>query len=122
MFSEFMLMSVASVGAFAIGEFPEAVAVMLFYSVGETLQDMAVDRARDNIRSLMEFRPDKAFVVDGGTVVEKKPEDVRVGEVIEVSPGGRVPLDGTLMSADAAFDTAALTGESMPRTVTEAAR
>ena len=118
-FSEFMLMSVASVGAFAIGEFPEAVAVMLFYCVGETLQDMAVDRARDNIRSLMEFRPDKAFVVDGGTVVEKKPEDVRVGEVIEVSPGGRVPLDGTLMSADAAFDTAALTGESMPRTISE---
>lgn len=118
-FSEFMLMSVASVGAFAIGEFPEAVAVMLFYCVGETLQDMAVDRARDNIRSLMEFRPDKAFVVDGGTVVEKKPEDVRVGEVIEVSPGGRVPLDGTLVSADAAFDTAALTGESMPRTISE---
>ena len=116
-FSEFMLMSVASVGAFAIGEYPEAVAVMLFYCIGETLQDMAVDRARDNIKSLMEFRPDKAFVVTGGGVVERRPDKVRPGELIEVRPGQRVPLDGRLEGGAAAFDTAALTGESVPRTI-----
>ena len=116
-FSEFMLMSVASVGAFVIGEYPEAVAVMLFYCVGETLQDMAVDRARDNIRSLMEFRPDHATVITGGRAVVKAPADVAVGDVIEVKPGERVPLDGVLLTADAPFDTAALTGESVPRTV-----
>ena len=116
-FSEFMLMSVASVGAFVIGEYPEAVAVMLFYCIGETLQDMAVDRARDNIKSLMEFRPDHASVVVGGEVVVKDPADVGVGDVIEVKPGERVPLDGVLLSPDAAFNTAALTGESVPRTV-----
>ena len=116
-FSEFMLMSVASIGAFVIGEYPEAVAVMLFYCIGETLQDMAVDRARDNIRSLMEFRPDHASVVVGGTVVVKDPADVRPGDVVEVKPGERVPLDGELISGDAAFNTAALTGESVPRTI-----
>ena len=116
-FSEFMLMSVASIGAFAIGEYPEAVAVMLFYCIGETLQDMAVDRARDNIRSLMEFRPDHASVVTAGTVVTKSPEEVRPGDLIEVKPGERVPLDGELISGDAAFNTAALTGESVPRTI-----
>ena len=116
-FSEFMLMSVASVGAFVIGEYPEAVAVMLFYCIGETLQDMAVDRARDNIRSLMEFRPDHASVVVDGALVAKAPEDVAVGDVIEVKPGERVPLDGVLLTADAPFDTAALTGESVPRTI-----
>ena len=116
-FSEFMLMSVASIGAFAIGEYPEAVAVMLFYCIGETLQDMAVDRARDNIRSLMEFRPDHASVVTAGTVVTKSPEEVRPGDLIEVKPGERVPLDGELVSGDAAFNTAALTGESVPRTI-----
>ena len=116
-FSEFMLMSVASIGAFAIGEYPEAVAVMLFYCIGETLQDMAVDRARDNIRSLMEFRPDHASVVTAGTVVTKSPDDVRPGDLIEVKPGERVPLDGELVSGDAAFNTAALTGESVPRTI-----
>ena len=110
-------MSVASIGAFARGEFPEAVAVMLFYCIGETLQDMAVDRARDNIRSLMEFRPDHASVVTAGTVVTKSPDDVRPGDLIEVKPGERVPLDGELVSGDAAFNTAALTGESVPRTI-----
>ena len=116
-FSEFMLMSVASIGAFVIGEYPEAVAVMLFYCIGETLQDMAVDRARDNIRNLMEFRPDHASVVEGGSVVAKSPDDVRPGDVIEVKPGERVPLDGELISGDAAFNTSALTGESVPRTI-----
>lgn len=116
-FSEFTLMSVASIGAFFIGEYPEAVAVMLFYCIGETLQDMAVDKARDNIKSLIAFRPDKARVVNDGVEEERKPEEVSVGEVIEVRPGERVPLDGELISGDAAFNTAALTGESMPRTI-----
>lgn len=116
-FSEFMLMSVASIGAFFIGEYPEGVAVMLFYCIGETLQDMAVDRARDNIKSLMEFRPDHASVVIGGQVETKDPAEVCIGDVIEVRPGERVPLDGTLESGEAAFNTAALTGESMPRMI-----
>ncbi len=116
-FSEFMLMSVASIGAFAIGEYPEAVAVMLFYCIGETLQDMAVDKARDNIKSLVAFRPDKAMVVNGKTTVAKSPDEVNVGEVIEVKPGERVALDGKLISADASFNTAALTGESVPQMI-----
>lgn len=116
-FSEFMLMSVAAVGAFLIGEYPEAVAVMLFYCIGEALQDMAVDRARDNIKSLMEFRPDRASVVVSGKTEVKSPGDVRVGDIIEVRPGERVPLDGRLEGPSAAFDTAALTGESVPRTI-----
>lgn len=114
-FSEFMLMSVASVGAFVIGEYPEAVAVMLFYCIGEALQDMAVDRARDNIKSLIDLRPDKAVLVCGNTLKTVCPEEVRPGDVIEVKPGERVPLDGRLISRDAEFDTAALTGESVPR-------
>ncbi len=118
-FSEFMLMSVASVGAFLIGEYPEAVAVMLFYSIGEALQDMAVDRARDNIKSLMEFRPDKAAVVRGGKTEVVSPDEVKPGDVIEVKPGERVPLDGTLQSCSAEFNTAALTGESVPRRIEE---
>lgn len=116
-FSEFMLMSVASVGAFVIGEYPEAVAVMLFYCIGETLQDMAVDRARDNIKSLMEFRPDRASVVTGSSVVVKAPAEVNPGDIIEVKPGERVPLDGVLLGGAASFNTAALTGESVPRTI-----
>ena len=116
-FSEFMLMSVASIGAFAIGEYPEAVAVMLFYCIGEALQDMAVDRARDNIKAMMEFRPDHATVVTDSTTMTKDPADVRPGDIIEVRPGERVPLDGELTTADAAFNTAALTGESAPRTI-----
>lgn len=116
-FSEFMLMSVAAIGAFALGEYPEAVAVMLLYQIGETLQDMAVDRARDNIKSLMALRPDKAMVVSGDAVVEQRPEDVAVGATIEVRPGDRVPLDGVLLGHAADFDTSALTGESVPRSV-----
>lgn len=116
-FSEFMLMTIASIGAFIIGEYPEAVAVMLFYCVGETLQDMAVDKARDNIRSLMEFHPKMAVIIRGNHKVADKPENVIPGEIIEVKPGERVPLDGILTSGDAAFNTSALTGESMPRTI-----
>lgn len=116
-FSEFMLMTIACVGAFCIGEYPEAVAVMLLYCIGEMLQDKAVERARGNIASLIAFRPDHARVVEGTETSMKSPEIVAVGSVIEVYPGERVPLDGVLLTADAAFDTAALTGESVPRTI-----
>jgi Cd2+/Zn2+-exporting ATPase len=115
--NEYFLMAVASLGAFAIGEYPEAVAVMLFYSVGEFFQDRAVDRARRDIRSLVNLTPETCRVVGAGDVVEKRCEDVVPGEVVEIVAGGRVPLDGTLLDRDAAFDTAALTGESMPRDI-----
>ena len=116
-FNEFMLMALASIGAFIIGEYPEAVAVMLLYQVGEMLQHRAVERVRRNISSMVAFRPDHAAVVRNGEVVKCAPEDVAVGETIEVKPGERVPLDGELLSADAAFDTSALTGESLPRAI-----
>lgn len=115
-FSEFMLMSIACIGAFAIGEYPEGVAVMLLYCIGEALQDRAVDRARDNIQELIAFRPTVAKVVVQGKIIEKSPEEVQVGDILEVKAGDRVPLDGKLVSASAAFNTAALTGESLPRT------
>lgn len=118
-FSEFLLMSVASIGAFAIGEFPEAVAVMTLYCIGEALQDRAVSRARGNIKSLIAFRPDHAVVMRNGKIETIDPADVKVGDIVEVKPGERIPIDGTLMSNAAAFDTAALTGESMPRTIEE---
>lgn len=115
-FSEFMLMSIACIGAFAIGEYPEGVAVMLLYCIGEALQDRAVDRARDNIQELIAFRPTVAKVVVQGKIIEKSPDEVQVGDILEVKAGDRVPLDGKLVSASAAFNTAALTGESLPRT------
>lgn len=115
-FSEFMLMTIACIGAFAIGEYPEGVAVMLLYCIGEALQDRAVDRARDNIQELIAFRPTVAKVVVQGKIIEKSPDEVQVGDILEVKAGDRVPLDGKLVSASTAFNTAALTGESLPRT------
>ena len=114
-FSEFMLMTIACIGAFAIGEYPEAVAVMLLYCIGEALQDRAVDRARNNIEELLAFKPTVAHVVENGKIIETSPADVKIGDVIEIKAGERVPLDGILLSNDTAFNTAALTGESMPR-------
>ena len=116
-FNEFLLMSVASIGAFAIGEYPEAVAVMALYCIGEALQDGAVSRARGNIKSLIAFRPDHATVVRNGNHETIDPVEVKVGDIVEVKPGERVPIDGTLMGEAAAFDTAALTGESVPRVI-----
>ena len=116
-FSEFLLMSVASIGAFAIGEYPEAVAVMTFYCIGEALQDRAVSRARGNIQSLIALRPDHATIVEGGERKTVEPSQVLVGDIGEVKPGERVPIDGRLMDQAAAFDTAALTGESVPRVI-----
>ena len=116
-FSEFLLMSVASIGAFAIGEYPEAVAVMTLYCIGEALQDRAVSRARGNIQSLIAFRPDHAVVVRDGKPETVDPSEVKVGDIVEVKPGERVPIDGTLTTQAASFDIAALTGESMPRVI-----
>lgn len=117
-FNEFTLMTMACIGAFCIKEYPEAVGVMLFYSIGETLQDMAVDRATRNISRLLDVRGEHATVIRNGTPVSVKPEEVMPGEEIEVHPGERVPLDGILESDEAPFDTSALTGESVPRDIT----
>ncbi len=116
-FTEFFLMSLATIGAFAIGQYPEAVAVMLFYAVGELFQTAAVRRAKGNIKALLDVRPDRASVLRNGDFVEAKPDTVRVGDTIRVRPGERVPLDGVLLSAQGSFDTAALTGESKPRSL-----
>ncbi len=115
-FTEFTLMAIATIGAFVLGEYPEGVAVMLFYTVGEMLNHRALHRARHDIQSLIEFRPDFARVIDkAGNHVERKPEEVMPGDIIEVRPGERVPLDGILLTDSAMFNTAALTGESVPR-------
>lgn len=117
-FTEFLLMGIATIGAFAIGEYPEGVAVMLFYAFGEIFQDAAVNRAQRNIKALLDVRPDQATVLRDGNFVDVKPDTVQVGDTIRVKPGERVPLDGTLLGkSGAAFDTAALTGESKPRTI-----
>ena len=116
-FNEFMLMSLAAIGAFYIGEYPEGVAVMLFYSIGEKFQDSAVSRARSNIRSLLDVRPEQATVIRDGHEVIEKPERISVGEIIEIKVGERVPLDGMMLGDAAAFNTAALTGESVPRNI-----
>jgi Cd2+/Zn2+-exporting ATPase len=116
-FSEFMLMTIATIGAFCIGEYPEGVAVMLFYAVGEQLQDSAVDKARDNIRALLDMRPRTASVFRKGQYSIVSPEAVETGETIEVKVGEKVPLDGVLQNEVGVFNTAALTGESLPRSV-----
>lgn len=118
-FNEFTLMSVATLGAFFIGEYPEAVAVMLFYSVGELFQESAVNKARRNIKALLDVRPDTATVVRDGKYQVVSPETIRIGEVIQVKAGEKVPLDGRLISVAGSFNTSALTGESVPRTIRE---
>lgn len=116
-FDENFLMSIASIGAFFVGEYPEAVAVMLFYQVGEAFQDYAVNRSRKSVASLMDMRPDFANVERGGQLEQVDPYEVSVGDVIVVKPGERVPLDGTVIDGQSALDTSALTGESLPRDV-----
>ncbi len=118
-FGESFLMSLSSIGAFCLGEYPEAVAVMLLYQLGELLEDYAVDRSRDSISDLMDIRPDTATVQRGGEWVTVHPNEVQVGEMILVKPGERIPLDGTVLDGQSALDTRALTGESVPRTVRE---
>ena len=116
-FSEFTLMIVATIGAFYIGEYPEGVAVMLFYTVGELFQEKAVDKAKRNIGALLDVRPEKALVLRDHELIVESPKNIKVGEIIEVKAGERVPLDGTMESEVAAFNTAALTGESVPRNI-----
>ncbi len=116
-FDENFLMCVATIGALAIGEFPEAVAVMLFYQVGELFQSVAVSRSRQSISALMDIRPDYANVERDGQLVQVDPEEVAVGDMIVVKAGERVPLDGVVLEGSSALDTAALTGESLPRDV-----
>ncbi len=116
-FDENFLMALATVGAFFVGDYPEAVAVMLFYQVGELFQSYAVNRSRKNIAELMDIRPDYANVVRDGKEEEVDPDEVAVGETILVKPGERIPLDGRVIRGDSSLDTVALTGESVPREV-----
>lgn len=117
-FDENFLMAVATIGAFATGQYPEAVAVMLFYQVGEMFQDIAVDRSRKSISSLMDIRPDYANLDDGnGGFTQVAPDAVPAGSIIVVKPGEKIPLDGVVVSGTSSLDTAALTGESLPREV-----
>ncbi|CAM4502306.1 heavy metal translocating P-type ATPase [Paenibacillus typhae] len=116
-FDEYFLMSIATIGAFVIGEYPEGVAVMLFYQVGELFQSIAVNRSRKSISSLLDLRPDFANVKIGDETKQVNPEEVRVGERIIVRPGEKVPLDGKVIDGHSAMDTSALTGESVPREV-----
>ncbi len=118
-FDENFLMTVATIGAFAVGEFPEAVAVMLFYQVGELFQSYAVDKSRKSISSLMDIRPDFANVERNGKLEKVDPDDVKIGEIIVIKPGEKVPLDGYVIEGKSSFDTKALTGESLPREATE---
>lgn len=113
-FNEFFLMSVATIGAFAIGSYSEGVAVMVFYSIGEWFQEAAVNRAKRSIKALLDIRPDEVSVKRNGTVQVVHPNDVKPGETIQVKPGEKVALDGKLLSEKASFNTAALTGESKP--------
>jgi Cd2+/Zn2+-exporting ATPase len=115
-FNEFLLMSLATLGAFAIGEYPEGVAVMLFYTVGELFQDAAVNRAKRSIRALLEIQATEVTVVRAGQSLVLDPKQVQIGDVMEVRPGEKVALDGNLQTAAASFNTAALTGESAPQT------
>ncbi len=115
-FNEFLLMSLATIGAFALGQYPEGVAVMLFYTVGELFQDAAVNRAKRSIRALLEIQATEVAVLRNGQRLVLDPKQVVIGDVIEVRPGEKVALDGTLQTERAAFNTAALTGESVPQT------
>ena len=121
-FDEKFLMAVATLGAFAIREYPEAAAVMLFYQLGEWFQSIAVGRSRKSIAALMDIRPDSATVLRDGEEIEVDPEEVEPGETLIVRPGERIPLDGIVLEGSSSVDTAALTGESMPVDVTEGER
>ena len=118
-FDENFLMTVATIGAFGIGEFPEAVAVMLFYQIGELFQSYAVDKSRKSIANLMAIRPDYANVYRNGKVEKLNPDEVKIGETIIAKPGEKIPLDGIILEGKTTLDTKALTGESMPREAVE---
>jgi len=108
-------MSIASIGALSIGQYPEGVAVMLFYEVGELFQNRAVDKSRKSIASLMDIRPDYATVKRNGELITVDPDLVKIDEEIVIRPGEKIPLDGVIIDGKSSIDTAALTGESVPR-------
>ena len=114
-FDEHYLMAVATVGAFALGEYSEAVAVMLFYQIGELFESYAVGKSRRNISNLMDIRPDYANVLENGELVKKDPDEVAIGSLIKILPGEKVPIDGIITEGNSTLDTSALTGESVPR-------
>jgi len=116
-FNELMLMSVATIGAFSIQEYSEGLGVMVFYTIGEIFQGSAVTKAKKNIRNLLDARPDIAYVMDGDTRIKKIPNEVHIGDILEIRPGEKAPLDGTLLVNKALFNTSALTGESVPRII-----
>ncbi len=118
-FDENFLMSIASIGAFAVGEAPEGVAVMLFYQVGELFQNIAVGKSRKNISDLLDIMPESANLIKGQKTIEVSPEEVQVGDILLVKPGEKIPLDGIITEGFSSLDTAALTGESVPRDVKE---
>lgn len=113
-FNEFTLMGVATIGAFCIGQYPEGVAVMLFYAIGELFQESAVNKAERSIKALLDIRPDKALVKRNGEYESVSPQDVKIGEVIQIKVGEKVPLDSKMLSPESTFDTRTLTGESKP--------
>lgn len=115
-FSEFLLMCIATIGAFSIGEYPEAVAVMLFYAIGEVFQTLAVTRAKSNIKTLLDQRPDEVTIIDNNVTKIKKASDAKIGDIIQLKSGEKLGLDGELLSDSASFNTSALTGESKPDT------
>ncbi len=115
-FSEFFLMSIATIGAFIIGEYPEGVAVMLFYAVGEVFQTLAVTRAKSNIKALLDQRPDEVTILDNNIPKNIQAKETKIGDIIQLKPGEKLALDGELLSDSASFNTAALTGESKPDT------
>jgi len=114
-FDENFLMTIASIGAFVLGEYPEAVAVMLFYQIGELLQDISVNRSKRSISALIDIRPDYANVKKDDDIIKVSPHDVKVGDMIIVKPGEKIPLDGEIIDGNSMLDTSALTGEAMPR-------
>lgn len=116
-FDEEFLMTIATIGAFCVGEYPEGAAVMLFFQVGELFQSYAVNKSRKSISELMDIRPDYANVLTDGKTVKKDPYDVKAGDIIVINPGERVPLDSVVLDGESSLDTSALTGESMPRDV-----
>ena len=118
-FDENFLMTIATIGAFGIGEFPEATAVMLFYQVGELFQDYAVDKSRKSITKLMDIRPDFANIENNGKTQKTNPEEVKIGDIIVIKPGEKIPLDGYIVNGKSNIDTKALTGETIPREVSE---
>ena len=118
-FSEFLLMSIATIGAFAIGEYPEGVAVMLFYTIGEIFQSLAVQRAKRNIKSLLDQRPDEVTIIENNVAKTIKADSAKIGEIIQLKAGEKLGLDGVLISDKASFNTAALTGESKPDSKTK---